>query len=155
MMDRQHIQLIVYDFDGVMTDNTVYMDSNGGESVRDSRADGLAVEMLKERYQQLILSSEKNNVVEMRAKKLGIGCLKGVERKLDTLNFYILEHRIALDEVLYVGNDINDLDVMREVGFAVCPADASHEFRSIAGYTTKARGGHGVIRELLDFVGEC
>ena len=105
--------LLVYDFDGVLTDNTVYVDQNGIETVRVNRADGLAISMLKnEGRTQLILSTETNPVVSKRAEKLGIPVIQGSESKLICLKNYCNAHNINLKNVLYIGNDINDYEVM-------------------------------------------
>lgn len=146
-------KLIVYDFDGVMTDNTAIVDQSGNESVIVNRSDGLGVSLIKKLgITQVILSTETNNVVQKRAEKLGLFCLNGVEDKLATLNKYLFENSINLDEAVYVGNDINDLEVMQEVGFSVAPKDAYPPILEIADYVTESCGGKGVIRELYDFI---
>ena len=148
-------KLLVYDFDGVMTNNKVYVDQEGKEIVQVSRADGLAVSMIKKlNINQMILSSEKNIVVLKRANKLKIDCLFGVENKKNVLKEYISDKMIKLDEVGYVGNDINDLDVMKIVGFRFCPQDAHYSIKNIADIIFTSTGGNGVIRELYDFIKE-
>ena len=119
------IILIVYDFDGVMTDNKVYVDQNGNEMVQVSRADGLGVEGIRKLgLQQIILSTETNPVVAARAKKLDLFCIQGVNNKVQALVDYCENLQIELSNVAYVGNDINDLEVMKIVGTTLCPADA-------------------------------
>ena len=146
-------KLLVYDFDGVMTDNKVYLDQNGKESVKVNRADGLAISEIKKlKIEQIILSSEKNVVVLKRAKKLGIHCLYGVKDKKKILLEYIKEKKIKLEEIGYIGNDINDLHVIEIVGYSFCPHDAHYTIKSIVNYVFSASGGDGVIRELLDFL---
>ena len=147
------IQLIVYDFDGVMTDNKVTIDQDGSESVSVNRADGLAVSRIKDMgIKQIILSSEKNPVVRKRAEKLGLPCLHSKENKREALREYLETNDINKDRVIYVGNDINDSDVMNYVGFPIAPADAHEEIRKTAWAITKATGGNGVLRELLDMI---
>ena len=149
-----NIKLIVYDFDGVMTDNTVIVDQNGVEAVRVSRADSLAVGMFKRAgISQLILSMESNKVVAARARKLGLPVIQGCCNKRKALLKFCGNKAIALDKVLYVGNDVNDYDVMNAVGFRVCPADAHPCIRKISGIVTKKKGGEGVIRELAGRLG--
>jgi YrbI family 3-deoxy-D-manno-octulosonate 8-phosphate phosphatase len=148
-------KLLVYDFDGVMTNNKVYVDQDGREIVQVNRGDGLAVSEIKKlNIGQVILSSEKNIVVLKRANKLKIDCIYGVESKKDVLIKYISDKMIKLDEVGYVGNDINDLDVMKIVGFRFCPQDAHHSIKNIADLIFTSTGGNGVIRELYDFIKE-
>ncbi len=147
------VRYIVYDFDGVMTDNKVNIDQNGFESVRVNRGDGLAINMFKKQgVHQLILSTEKNSVVKARANKLQIDCVSGVGDKKTVLLDFLDNRGVELKEVLYVGNDINDLEVMKIVGLAVAPKDAHSKVLSVANIVTEARGGDGVIRELFDII---
>ena len=147
----ENIKLIVYDFDGVMTDNKVYVDKNGNEMVQTNRADGLGVsEINKLGLEQIIISTETNPVVSYRAIKLGIKCLQGIENKKDTLIDYCQTKDYELQYVIYVGNDINDKEVMENVGFACCPADAHQDIKVISNLIFDKKGGEGVIRELLD-----
>ena len=149
------IKLIVYDFDGVMTDNKVYIDQNGSEMVQVNRADGLGVaEIKKMGIKQIIISTEKNPVVSARANKLDIQCFQGIDNKKDILLKYCQEINIDLSQVAYVGNDINDKDAMEIVGFTLCPADAHETIKEISDHVLKRNGGDGVIRELLDLIKE-
>jgi YrbI family 3-deoxy-D-manno-octulosonate 8-phosphate phosphatase len=148
-----NLELIVYDFDGVMTDNKVYVDQNGNETVQVNRGDGLGVaEIKKMGIQQIIISTEKNTVVSSRATKLGIPCLQGIENKKTALIDYCKENDIDLKNVAYVGNDINDNDVMGNVGITFCPADAHDSIKAISDHALKTKGGQGVIRELFDLI---
>ncbi|WP_312353847.1 KdsC family phosphatase [Aminipila sp.] len=141
--------LIVYDFDGVMTDNRVILNEDGSESVIVSRADGYAVNCIKGlNIRQIILSTEKNSIVACRAKKLGIPVIHGVEDKKAVLFKYCEEHNIPLQGVLFVGNDLNDIEVMKSVGVSACPLDAEEEIQRIAHWVIPKKGGFGVIREL-------
>ena len=145
------IKLIVYDFDGVMTDNKVYVDQEGNEQVQVNRADGIGVsEIRKFGIFQMFLSTETNHVVAARAKKLDLLCIHVVNNKALALKDYCEDHQISLSEVAYVGNDINDLEVMNIVGYSFCPNDSHESIKKIANYLLKTKGGNGVIRELLD-----
>ena len=147
------IKLLVYDFDGVMTDNKVYVDQHGHEMVQVNRADGLGIsEIRKLGIQQVILSTETNPVVAARAKKLQLFCLQGVDNKAQALTDYCENHQIALSDVAYVGNDINDLEVMKLVGVTFCPADAHVSIKEISQYILESKGGEGVSREILDLL---
>ena len=151
--DFINIKLIVYDFDGVMTDNTVSIDQNGVETVRVNRGDGLGVSEIKKLgFSQIIISTEKNPVVNTRATKLGISCLQGINNKKTALIDYCKINDIDLKNVAYVGNDINDKEVMETVGATFCPADAHGSIKGISDYVLKTQGGNGVIRELFDFI---
>ena len=145
--------ILFYDFDGVMTDNTVIMDEHGIESVRVNRSDGLAISALKKMgFAQAIVSTEKNNVVSMRAEKLGILCMQGLEDKKSVLLDYCIDSSINPELCVFVGNDINDLEVMNSVGYPVCPSDAHSKIISISRFVLNTKGGNGVIRELLDLI---
>ena len=145
------IKLLVYDFDGVMTDNKVYVDQYGNEMVQVNRADGLGIsEIRKLGIQQIILSTEENPVVRVRAEKLNLFCLHGVDNKAQALIDYCENNQILLSEVAYVGNDINDLEVMKLVGITYCAADAHVSIKEISQYILKSKGGEGVSREIFD-----
>jgi 3-deoxy-D-manno-octulosonate 8-phosphate phosphatase (KDO 8-P phosphatase) len=147
------IILIIYDFDGVMTDNKVYVDQNGKEMVQVSRADGLGVSEIKKLgIEQIIISTETNPVVSTRADKLGISCLQGIGNKKDVLINYCQNNDYDLKYVAYVGNDVNDKDAMEIVGYSFCPVDAHGSIKKISNHILDTKGGNGVIRELLDFI---
>ena len=149
------IKLIVYDFDGVMTNNKVYIDQNGNEMVQVNRGDGLGIaEIKKLGIQQLIISTEENPVVSVRANKLDIPFLQGVANKKYALTDYCQKKDIQNLQVAYVGNDINDRDAMAITGFSFCPADAHETIKEISNHVLKRNGGDGVIRELLDLIKE-
>lgn len=148
-----NIQLVVYDFDGVMTDNRVILREDGLESVVVNRSDGLAVNIIKNMgIPQMILSKEQNKVVETRARKLGIPVLKGIDNKQEALIEYCRNKNIFLSNVIYIGNDINDVDVMRIVGHPICPQDAYPEARAVSKFVIPVNGGNGVVRALLNYI---
>tara|TARA_B100001113_G_C21118406_1_gene626339 strand:- start:705 stop:1184 length:480 start_codon:yes stop_codon:yes gene_type:complete len=145
---NRKISLIVYDFDGVMTDNRAMIFNNGDEAVFINRSDGLAIEKIKSLgIIQIIISTEKNNIVLKRAKKLNIPAINGVRSKVKELKKYVENNEISLSETAFVGNDLNDLDVMNVVGLRIAPSDSAKEILNIADYITKTKGGFGVIRE--------
>jgi len=149
----KEIDLIVYDFDGVMTDNRVILLQDGTEGVVVNRADGLGVDLIRNLgISQLILSTETNPVVKVRAEKLAIEAIGSCGDKKGALVNYCLRNGFDLSKVLYVGNDINDMEVMKIVGFPIAPADSHQDIREIARLTTKARGGEGIVRELADLI---
>jgi len=147
------IKLLVYDFDGVMTDNKVNVDQSGNESVSVNRADGLAVaEIKKLGIPQIILSTEKNEVVQRRAEKLNIPYFQGIDNKKDLLLSFIKENNIDLSSVAYLGNDINDYEIMKIVGIPIAPFDSHKSIKEIANFITTSKGGEGVIREVFDLI---
>ena len=152
-MDINNIKLIVYDFDGVMTDNKVYIDQNGKEMVQVNRSDGLGVSEIKKLdIKQIIISTETNPVVLARAEKLDIYCLQGIANKKNALVNYCRDHKIDLNKVVFLGNDINDRDVMEIAGITCCPTDAHESIKDISDYVLRTKGGDGLIRELFDLL---
>lgn len=150
-INKKDIQLIVYDFDGVMTNNKVIVSEDGRESIIANRSDGLGVELLKKKdIKQVILSTESNNVVHARAKKLNLPVIYACKDKKNALQKYCGKMKYNLSKVAYIGNDINDLEAMKMVGYPIAPADAHIEIKKISKIITKTIGGDGVIRELLD-----
>lgn len=149
------IALLVYDFDGVMTDNRVIVHQDGTEAVITNRADGLGINRLRELgIPQLIMSTETNPVVQARARKLGLEVIDSCNDKAAVLCNYCRKNRYDLQRVVFVGNDVNDLSAMRIVGLAVSPADGHPKIRSMAGLITSAKGGEGVVKELSELVSE-
>lgn len=147
------VDLIVYDFDGVMTDNRVMIFQDGVEAVIVNRADGWGVDRLRIKgIPQLILSTETNFVVKARATKLRVEVIASCKNKEITLKNYCKQKGYDLNKTIYVGNDLNDMEVMKIVGFPIAPADAHPGIKSLVKLVTKAKGGEGVIRELLDVI---
>lgn len=147
------INLIIYDFDGVMTDNRVLLSDTGEESVFVNRSDGLAVKIIKNmRIAQMIVSTETGAVVMARAKKLDIPFIQSVGDKKKLVREYLAKNKIDGGKVIFVGNDINDKGAMESVGWPIAPADAHREIKKIAKITLRTKGGHGVVRELLDIL---
>ena len=144
------VRFVAFDFDGVFTDNRVWVDERGEEMIAFSRSDGLGLRRLDEvgvRY--LIVSMEQNPIVGARAQKLRAECVQGVEDKLA-----VLRERAGndLDDVAYVGNDINDAECLRAVGLPIVPADAWPEVRPFARWVLERAGGAGCVREVCDAV---
>lgn len=153
VFNYKNISLLAYDFDGVMTNNKVLLNEDGKESVIVNRADGLAIDMLKKlMIPQIIISTETNKLVKKRAEKLGISVFCGIDNKLKVLKKICKDHHLSIKKVLYVGNDLNDMEIMKAVGYAVAPSDAHPEIRKIAKIIIKKKGGEGVIRGLADIL---
>jgi len=147
------VRFVAFDFDGVFTDNRVWVNERGVELLAFSRSDGLGLRRLDEigvRY--LILSMESNPIVGARAQKLHADCVQGVEDKLT-----VLRERAGseLDDVAYVGNDINDAACLEAVGLPVVPADAWPEVLPLARLVLSRPGGKGCVRELCDAIWEA
>ena len=150
-MTLDNIDALVFDFDGVLTNNFVYLSQGGEESVVCSRSDGLAFDVLRKiNKPTFILSTEKNSIVTMRAKKLQIPSIQGVPDKVIALKKLAKEKNYDLKNILYVGNDLNDYLAMQLCGYSACPADSHKRIKEIATFVLKTKGGKGVIREILE-----
>ena len=147
------VDLVIFDFDGVMTDNKVYVDQNGFEMVAANRGDGAGIKMLRRAgIDTMVLSTEVNPVVEARCRKLDTPALQGIEDKGMALKTYFAGHDIDPEKVIYVGNDLNDMPCFPLVGFGVAVADAVPEVRSAADMVLSRNGGDGAVRELCDLI---
>jgi len=145
------LRLVVFDFDGVMTDNRVWVNDEGEEFVACNRSDGLGLEMLRRLgLELLVLSTERNGVVGARCRKLGLPFEQGLADKAGRLRAVLDERGIDASGIVYVGNDVNDLDCMRLAGCAVAVADAHPDARRVADIVLTRAGGHGAVRELCD-----
>jgi len=149
------IKMIVSDFDGVISDGRVWTDENGRETVAATRADSMRVEELRQRgIEVMILSSEVNPVVSQRAKKMGVEAIHGLSLsgKGEALKHFLSEQKIAAAQVVYLGNDFNDLPCFEIAGWSVAVVDSYPEVLRAADYVLKTRGGYGALRELCDLV---
>lgn len=150
-MKPADLDAIVFDFDGVLTDNRVYVDTKGGETVVCNRADGLAFDAFHQMpVKVFILSSETNAVVRARADKLRVPVQHGLTDKKATLKDLCLKEKLDLARILFVGNDLNDLAAMKICGFTACPADSHPRVLEIARFPLRRKGGEGVAREILE-----
>jgi 3-deoxy-D-manno-octulosonate 8-phosphate phosphatase (KDO 8-P phosphatase) len=149
----ERVRLAVFDFDGVFTDNRVWVNEQGEETLAFSRSDGLGLRRLDEvGVQYLILSTEPNPIVAARAAKLNSDCVQGVNDKLAVVLERTEQLGISLEETAYIGNDINDTDCLRAVGVPVVPSDAWPEVKPLARWVLSRPGGAGCVREFCDRV---
>lgn len=147
----RHTKLVAFDFDGVFTDNMVYVFEDGTEAVRCSRGDGLGLAMLRDLgVETIIVSTEPNPVVSARAAKLGIRCLQGLKDKRAALEKVAAEMDLSMEEIAYVGNDVNDTGCLTSVGLPIVVADAHAGVVAHARYQTTKPGGEGAVREVCD-----
>jgi YrbI family 3-deoxy-D-manno-octulosonate 8-phosphate phosphatase len=145
------VSLLALDFDGVLTDNRVWVAEDGTESVVCSREDSLGLQMLRERgITAMVISRETSPIVAARCRKLGIPCWQGVEDKSTLLRRLVVERGLTMDEVVYLGNDVNDLTSMQAVGCGVAVSDAHPHVVEAADLVVSKPGGRGAIRELCD-----
>jgi N-acylneuraminate cytidylyltransferase len=147
------VDLVVFDFDGVMTDDRVYVNQDGMEMVAANRRDGMGINQLqKAGFRMIVLSSEKNPVVEARCRKLNLPVIQGIDEKSSVLKKYLFDHNINPEQVIYIGNDINDLPCFPEVGCAFAVADAHPVAIRQADIVLRHNGGQGAVREVCDLL---
>jgi YrbI family 3-deoxy-D-manno-octulosonate 8-phosphate phosphatase len=147
------VRMVAFDFDGVFTDDAVYVSEDGRESVRCWRGDGLGLRKLDALgVDTVILSTEVNPVVGFRARKLKIKCHQALEDKRAMLTRLAAEAAIPLAEIAYVGNDINDALCLSAVGVAIAVRNAHPDVLACAQYRTETAGGYGAVREVCDCI---
>ena len=146
------IKMIVLDFDGVMTDNRVIVMQDGNEAVTCSRSDGMGIQqLLTEGVVALVLSTEANPVVQARCNKLGIPCIQNLgTNKVQAFREYLDGNHLTADDVLYLGNDVNDLECMELAKLSVAVSDAHPAVLRIADWVLELNGGEGAVREVTD-----
>ena len=148
-----NIDVFIFDFDGVLTNNLVHISQDGSEIVSCNRADGLAFDLLNKLKKPIyILSSEKNQVVSKRAKKLKVSVNQGVLNKKKALINLIKKYNYDEKKILYMGNDLNDYSAMKYCGYRICPADSHQKIKEISDIVLKKKGGEGTVRELIEEV---
>jgi N-acylneuraminate cytidylyltransferase len=151
LIGLESVDMVVFDFDGVMTDNSVLVSDTGSEAVRCHRGDGWGIARLRDAgVSMMVLSTEKNPVVAARCAKLKLECLQGVSDKAGSLQSILSQRGVEPGRVAYLGNDVNDLDCMRLVGFPVAVADADPSVRAASVLTLSRCGGNGAVREFCD-----
>jgi len=152
----QSIELVGFDFDGVFTDNTVYVQDDGKESVRCWRSDGLGLSRLRDiGIKTYIISTEKNPVVTKRAEKLNIPCVQDIQNKADAILKICSDKEIAPNHVMFVGNDINDIPAFQVVGIPIGVADSDSSIDSFITHRLSKPGGYGAVREICDLIYEA
>ena len=146
------IKVILTDCDGVLTDGGMYYSEKGDEMKKFNTRDGMAFKMLKDRGLFIgIITGEKRDLVKSRGEKLNFNviCL-GVKNKMDMVKKICVENNYSLEQIAYFGDDINDLEVLKSVGLAICPKDAEKNVKKVADIITISKGGQGVIREFVN-----
>jgi YrbI family 3-deoxy-D-manno-octulosonate 8-phosphate phosphatase len=152
-MNFKDLKFLVFDFDGVFTDNKVIVSQDGVESVVCYRSDGLGLSKLRSiGMDMLILSMEQVPIATVRAKKLKMDCIQGCDDKLTKLKELVAARNIKMENVAFVGNDINDLECLQNVGYPICVNDAYPEVKDVCRLVLTRNGGEGAVREICDMI---
>ena len=145
------VRLLAFDFDGVFTDNAVYVADDGTEMVRCSRSDGIGLRKLEQLgVVPVIISTETNPVVSARSRKLQVRCIQGCVDKRAALENLAQELGLTPPEVAFVGNDINDRAALKYAGLPIVVQDAHPDVAELGFYRTNRPGGYGAVREVCD-----
>tara|TARA_E500000331_G_C16996065_1_gene599887 strand:+ start:97 stop:654 length:558 start_codon:yes stop_codon:yes gene_type:complete len=156
------VHTIIFDFDGVFTNNKVYLNENGSETIACDKSDSLGLDIFRNflkinklDIEMFVLSKEKNSVVSSRCKKLKLKCFNGVNNKLEFVKDYLLNKKKSnsknlYEGIIYLGNDLNDYEIMQVAGFSVCPNDGNFMIKSIANIILNNNGGDGFVREFIE-----
>lgn len=150
----KNITTLVFDIDGVLTDGKVIITEDGNQLRRMNIKDGYALQLAKKKgYNVAIISGGRSETVRSRFTGLGIhDVYLGSTDKVDTLKEYCLTYDIDLQNILYMGDDIPDYEVMSLVALPTCPANAAKEIIGIAQFIASQKGGEGAVREVIEMV---
>ena len=148
------ITTLIFDVDGVLTDGTIIVATNGDIYRKMHTKDGFALKTAVDKgFNVCIISGGNNEGVRLRLKGLGIkDVFLGAHHKTETMNTYLEENNIRKEQVLYMGDDIPDLHVMQEVGLPCCPQDAVQEIKKVSKYISHKKGGKGCARDVIEQV---
>ena len=148
-----HIRMLVVDVDGTLTDGGIYIDGNGVQTKKFNIRDGMGITLLHETniVVGIISHSRSQSILDERARMLGIQYVySGKEPKLEVLDRWLKDISLTRDQVVYIGDDVNDIEIMESVGLSACPADAHYKVVRIADIVLQRNGGEGCIREFID-----
>lgn len=150
----KHIKAILLDVDGVLTNGNLLLTESGEQLRQFNIKDGYALQLAVKRGIKIAaLSGARSKGVEHRLRGLGIqDVFLGLDSKIEVYKNYLAQHNLATEEVLFVGDDMPDLQVMTMVGLAVCPADAIEEIKAISHYISPKNGGEGCVRDIVEKV---
>lgn len=149
------IKLVLTDNDGVLTDNGVYYSATGELMKRFSIRDGMGIERLREilGIETGIITGEVSDAIKKRAEKLAITNLYlGVKDKLEVLQIILKKHQLKSEEIAYIGDDVNDFEIIKAVGFSASPGDGMIFIKEMVDYVCEARSGDGAFRELAELI---
>lgn len=148
------IKNFVFDVDGVFTDGSIVVDSDGNELRIFSTRDGIAVKLASDKgYNICIISGGKNEGVRKRLNRLGVkNVFLGVDDKIQVFDSFINDNNLNLTETMFMGDDLPDINILKKVGLSCSPNDAAHEVREIVDYVSIKKGGEGCVRDIIEQV---
>ncbi len=148
------VNTFVFDYDGVLSDGYVLINSNGDALRTANVKDGYAMQLaIKKNYRIVIISGGYSESMKLRLESLKItDIFLGVDKKIDVYNQYLEKHKLLPENILYMGDDIPDYEIMINAGVPTCPADAVEEIKRVATYISHQPGGHGCVRDVIEQV---
>lgn len=147
------IKAIVMDVDGTLTDGGIYLDNNGNELKKFNVKDGYAISTILPQYgiEPIVITGRKSEIVRKRCEELNIKrVVQGSKDKVYDMKIILNELAISMEETVYIGDDMNDIDCMKLVGVCACPNDAVDEIKKICDIVAEKKGGYGAVREIID-----
>ena len=150
LRNYQSPKIIFTDFDGCLTDDRVWLNQDGEEFVAANRKDGLAIKRLESLGIKLVIAStETNKVVIARGNKMGVEVLQGLDNKVVAIEQYLNQNNLSWDDILYIGNDVNDLGAIKKAKVSLCPRNAVKLVRRNVDLVLKTDGGYGILSEII------
>lgn len=148
-----NFKVLMTDCDGVLTDGGMYYSEDGETLKKFNTNDGMGLKLIqKNGLYVCIVTGENTKFAIERANKLGIDCYAGIHNKLEKIKEIANNKNIALSEIIYIGDDLNDLEIIKNVGFSACPNNAQEEIKTQVNYIAKLSGGNGAVREIINFL---
>lgn len=153
-IDKKNLKILIIDVDGVLTDGGMYYFENGVEGKKFNTRDGVAIEIWRDSGRKtMIISGESCELIKNRTKKLKIDfTLLGIKDKLSAVKEILEKEKMGFEEIAFIGDEINDLQLLSKAGFSACPNDAYPEIKKTCNYICSKKGGEGVVREVVDFI---
>lgn len=153
-MPYKDIKVICLDVDGTLTNGQIYISNDGAESKSFNVKDGMAIaQAIKKEFLVVIITGRTSKIVDIRAKELGIIEIhQGIHKKLETLLQILDKYNYSLENVAYIGDDINDLILVDKVKFFACPKDACNEVTEKSQFVSAKNGGEGAVREVIELI---
>jgi 3-deoxy-D-manno-octulosonate 8-phosphate phosphatase (KDO 8-P phosphatase) len=148
------VNTFIFDYDGVLSDGQVILTSDGDALRTANVKDGYAMQLaIKKNYRIVIISGGYSESMKRRFETLKVeDVFLGVDKKIDVYNQYLKDHNLAKENILYMGDDIPDYEIMLAAGVPTCPSDAVEEIKRIATYISHQSGGHGCVRDIIEQV---
>ena len=147
------IKLIISDVDGVLTDGGMYYSKTGEVMKKFNAKDGMGVELLRKKIRFVLMTKERSQIVLKRAKKIKVDQVyTGIKNKELLLPKICVKYKISKNEIAYIGDDVNDFNIMKQIGLSAVPSDGNEKIKNISDYVCKTKGGDGAFRELVDLI---